>query len=176
MTDASLEDKRRADIRDAWKLPLVIAWVGILTVSYFLDQYWCPVRFNPHSFDTRVHQVVMKNGEIENEPWPDDDGFVYASRWRDPRSGEIYSPSHPDVVGGVRAEKQARAVVTFMLGLPMVYIYRLRERAMGASGANLSPSWRNGLLLCFVCGCISYFIPVVDLLRAVIGGRDARIG
>ena len=163
--------QRRQEVRRVWQIPIVLSWLGILTAWYFLVYHFCRDTFNPYDFNPRIHQVITEEGEIIQDPSAiaDEDGYVYASKWRDPRAGEVFTPTRPDIVRGERAEKIARSMITFLCGLPLVYVYLLRAKAWGADYEETHALKLNGLLICLACGAVSYFIPVVELALRLAG-------
>ena len=168
--------QHRQQVRRVWETPIILSWLGVLVAWYFLVYHYCRDTFNPHDFNPKVHQVITPDGNLIDEPGEiaDEDGYVYAIKWRDPRTKQIYTPQHPDVVRGERAEKIARAIVTFFCGLTLLYVYRLRAREAGADYSELREFTRNGLLICLVAGAISYFIPVVELALRLAGAGASR--
>lgn len=168
--------QRREHVRRVWGTPIILSWLGVLVAWYFLVYHYCRDAFNPHGFNPKLHQVITPDGELLNDPGDlaDEDGYVYAVKWRDPRTKQIYTPTQHDVVRGERAEKIARAVVTFLCGLPILYVYRLRAREWGDDDSEIRVFTRNGLLICLVAGAISYFIPVVELAMRLAGAGGTR--
>jgi hypothetical protein len=168
--------QRREQVRRTWETPIILSLLGVLVAWYFLVYHYCPETFNPHHFNPKIHQVITPDGDVINDPADiaDEDGYVYADKWRDPRTKKIYTPAHPDVVRGERAEKIARAIITFLCGVPLLYVYRLRVREWGDDYSEIQTLTRNGLLVCLVAGAISYFIPVVELALRLAGAGASR--
>ena len=175
MTESQNEWQHRWDllqrVKDVWRTPIILSWLGILVVWYFLVYRYCPDTFNPHGFNPKIHQVITPDGVLINDAGDitDEDGYVYASKWRDPRTNKILTPEHKDVVSGERNEKFARAIVTFFCGLPLLYVYVLRKKAWGDSYSEIKDFKRNGLFVCLAAGVISYFVPVVELAWSIAG-------
>ena len=169
--------QRRQEVRRVWQTPIILSWLGILTAWYFLVYHFCRDTFNPYDFNPKVHQVITEDGDIIDDASAiaDEDGYVYASKWRDPRTGRIFTPTHPDVIHGDHAERIARSIVTFLCGLPLVYVYRLRAKAWGADKAEMDGLALNGILICVLCGIVSYFIPIVELAWLAISRHEDRI-
>ena len=150
---------------------------GIPTpAGYFLVYHYCPDTFNPHGFNPNIHQVITPDGILikDARDIADEDGFVYVSKWRDPRTKKILTPEHKDVVSGERNEKFARAIVTFFCGLPLLYVYVLRKKALGDNHSEIKDLQRNGLFVCLAAGAISYFIPVVELAWNLAGASASH--
>lgn len=166
-----IRHQRRHDTRHRWEMPLFIAWGGALVAWHFLVYHFCPNTFNPHDFNPRIHQIITEHGDLINDASQvaDEDGYAYFDKWRDPRTKVIYTPKHRDVIRGVRSEKIARAVVTFLCGLPLLGVYRLRAREMGGDDSELGELTLTGVLICLGCGVVSYFVPVVQFVSALFG-------